>query len=766
MAIPLRSRHLAIGGTHMQAPTFRERLELLAVEYEKLQVHAESLEAKVKTHTLREGSQRSGTIGSGKIEQLQADGGGNLLDPMNGHNSPPSARSPKLIFIQEGGHDRWERASQASQAKGSEHTGTGEDHPPEQPTSERERHIHHRKILVKGAESKSAFTITESEVSRLRKMRAGRTVSLSNGGGGKFEHEEVRELWKILSPSKRGTIAYNEISDILLLYVSEEDSFSFQMEEVMQAFVNDVNLKLSGEAGDHMDKECLRVIMAEDDLPAKFGEALAGKVELFREAMFALRMNHLVLTKNNLDHELIGQFNGRAHKKFQQWLDLAVVMVILLNAVVIGLSYDVKDTDLWNWCEVVFAGFFVCELAVKLSMNGFEEHFLGVDWSWNGFDAVLVAFAVFDATRSLIEIFSAEGFDDSSWSKLTILRTIRLARLSRMVRLMRWKPLRELRLMVVGLMNGVKTIMWAIVLLMVICYVLALLLRELHLEGAEDTSCSAEMEAAGSCTRTQEYQDLMKDVPVAMFTVYRCFIGDCADQGGRPLAVHMSDEYGFLFKVGYVISTMLVTLGLFNLIMAIFVENTLALAKLDEKRRKDNVAYEKMRVAKMMHKLVSRIIQRASESKRQTTLDMINSVGLRGHWRRLRDWAMGERDNNEDSSASVPASTARVDVSREVFEVVVMEPDMQSILEDLEVGVEDTGKVFDTLDVNGDGNLQLHELVNGIMQLRGPADKLDMMRTMQTVQTMKVTLQQIHHHLHRQFPASTKSLPPSTSFAT
>jgi len=521
----------------------------------------------------------------------------------------------------------------------------------------------------------------------------------------------------------------------------------------MLAFVAAVSLTLVNESRTQLTKEVFKKVMLEDAVLSTFGQGLAEKVEMFREAMFALRMNYMVLRNANLPvNEMMGVImNGSKDLPLRQrlllWLDPVVIFVILLNAISIGLSYDLDGHDernVWRACEVAFAVFFIFELIVKIKLAGFMEHFAGVDWAWNCFDFCLVLGAVFDAVRSVYEIIADASGDEGLIGKLTVLRTLRLFRLSRMVRLVRWKPLRELRLMVVGLVSGAKTLVWAILLLMVICYVLALLCRELELDDTQDLRRLQPMGNSTQGTDSDDgdnYEELFRNVPDSMFTVYRCFIGDCADQGGRPLAVAMSEKHGWFFNCGYIAATMLVTLGLFNLIMAIFVENTLYLAKLDERKRKENVIVEKMRVAKMVSKLVSRIVRKAHDNDHQVS---VRPIGLLRHFRRVQRYLWPNTREEEEHTCSM----ARVEIERSVFELAMSEPDMLEILEELDICVEDTSKVFDTLDSNGDGSLQMNELVEGLMQMRGPADKLDMMQMAVTVRQMQVSVKELQRALH------------------
>merc|ERR1712098_451080 len=109
----------------------------------------------------------------------------------------------------------------------------------------------------------------------------------------------------------------------------------------------------------------------------------------------------------------------------------------------------------------------------------------------------------------------------------------------------------ELRLMMFGVVSGMRVLFWALVLLFGIIYFLAVILNNV---------LSRKFLEFGS-------------VPQSMFTIFRCFTDGCNAYDGTPLSEHLREEYGVVFVFSYVLTVMLVTFGLFNLIMAIFIEN-------------------------------------------------------------------------------------------------------------------------------------------------------------------------------------------------
>src|SRR5918999_314769 len=121
----------------------------------------------------------------------------------------------------------------------------------------------------------------------------------------------------------------------------------------------------------------------------------------------------------------------------QPAFDAAVMVVILANAVVLGLqTYDGIERDhgaTLDLLNAVFLGVFVVELALRLASYGRRPWRFFLD-RWNVFDFVVVALAF------------TPGFRQNS----TILRLVRLLRIVRIVRL-----LPELRILVTAIARSI-----------------------------------------------------------------------------------------------------------------------------------------------------------------------------------------------------------------------------------------------------------------------------------------------------------------------
>merc|ERR1711924_155472 len=70
-------------------------------------------------------------------------------------------------------------------------------------------------------------------------------------------------------------------------------------------------------------------------------------------------------------------------------------------------------------------------------------------------------------------------------------------------------------------------------------------------------------------------------------------------------------------------------------------------------------------------------------------------------------------------------ATVNNHVTQDCFEQVISNPQVEDLLEELEIAVANPNDIFQVLDADGNGYLDVAELTKGFMKLRGPADKSD-----------------------------------------
>eukprot|EP00812_Abedinium_dasypus_P010493 NODE_410_length_1590_cov_294.908795.p1 GENE.NODE_410_length_1590_cov_294.908795~~NODE_410_length_1590_cov_294.908795.p1 ORF type:complete len:461 (-),score=139.46 NODE_410_length_1590_cov_294.908795:128-1510(-) len=206
-----------------------------------------------------------------------------------------------------------------------------------------------------------------------------------------------------------------------------------------------------------------------------------------------------------------------------------------------------------------------------------------------------------------------------------------------------------------------------------------------------------------------EMGKLFSTLEMSLLTVFRCFIGSCDTSFGTPIVAMLTDVYGWPFSLGYCAATVVVEFGLFNLIMAIYLEKTLACARSGADTAKA-VRHEAFNIARDLRQLLTMVCAAQHAVNTHT-----------GH--RLDKGMLGK----------VVASASDADflnfdivITREVFLVVQEHPLVNSIFDSLGVPPDRKG-LFEVLDADQSGALELRELVQGLLKVSGDAQQIDVL---------------------------------------
>jgi len=305
---------------------------------------------------------------------------------------------------------------------------------------------------------------------------------------------------------------------------------------------------------------------------------------------------------------------------------------------------------------------------------------------------------------------------DLGLRKFTLYRLLRLVRITRIVRLLRFKFFVELAVMVKGVLGGLRTLCWAFVLLGVLVYLLGIAMRQVT-RAYNDGMCN---ERGGTCSKFDEHlckyiDELFGTVFRSMFTVFRCFTDGCSFPDGTPLPFYLWHTHGAILICGYMVSFLFVVFGVFNLIAAVFVENTLANAKYADDKRHQLKHSEDVKRAQALQNLVLRICTASDNSEPRRK----HSFGARGFYNLFR------KPPEHGVHACQQEKRMKCSISRDVFDSVMQDRDVQGLMDSLEIPAHSGDKLFDILDADGSGELGVSELVEGMMRLRGRVDKGD-----------------------------------------
>jgi hypothetical protein len=177
---------------------------------------------------------------------------------------------------------------------------------------------------------------------------------------------------------------------------------------------------------------------------------------------------------------------------------------------------------------------------------------------------------------------------------------------------------------------------------------------------------------------------------------------------------------------------MTVTFGLFNIITAIYIENTMSAAKSNDEKNKQARERESLRVAHLAKRLLRNfcIAQRIAESHRGTNEDLRQSIHKELRHSKSVDF--------EDLNANMED----ISISRDLYLVIIQNQDIQNTLDELDIPP-DRAHLFDVLDADGSGDLHLEELVLGLLKVRGEARRSDNVEMLLAIKSLHETLRSI-----------------------
>jgi len=86
---------------------------------------------------------------------------------------------------------------------------------------------------------------------------------------------------------------------------------------------------------------------------------------------------------------------------------------------------------------------------------------------------------------------------------------------------------------------------------------------------------------------------------------------------------------------------------------------------------------------------------------------------------------------------------SRLSVSKSEFQTIFEEKEIKPLLRDLDISVANSSKLFDILDANQDGIVDIGELADGFLSLRGPANKGDIVSISLMVKAIQKSMAQV-----------------------
>jgi hypothetical protein len=288
--------------------------------------------------------------------------------------------------------------------------------------------------------------------------------------------------------------------------------------------------------------------------------------------------------------------------------------------------------------------------------------------------------------------------------------------------------------MVHGVFLGLRVLFWAIVLLGCFIYCMGVFVRR----------------TIGNVEQGNKYFDDFRSLPWAMFTLFRCFTDGCSAIDGTPLHVHLAKELGLVFVVVYIFVFLFVTVGIFNLIMGIFIDNVFTASRRRSQLSRGENALEMEN--KLKETLYDMSMRTPGQTRRKSKFEHA-CRSLRSWFQRLSFSKGHSQTVSRLRATSVDAKMSRLGddmkISRLVFRMWLNDPHLLDLLDRCEINTSNKAELFDVLDCDQSGELDVREIVSGLMRMRGPPQKSDSVAALLGVRHLVTAVEDLREKLDR-----------------
>eukprot|EP00811_Abedinium_folium_P006883 NODE_1634_length_2414_cov_12.505028.p1 GENE.NODE_1634_length_2414_cov_12.505028~~NODE_1634_length_2414_cov_12.505028.p1 ORF type:complete len:726 (+),score=136.29 NODE_1634_length_2414_cov_12.505028:58-2235(+) len=391
-----------------------------------------------------------------------------------------------------------------------------------------------------------------------------------------------------------------------------------------------------------------------------------------------------------------GEFTRQHRLKRQVMLgNMFMSGLIALNLFCLAINLD-GDSDWRGWVvfDATFMIIFLAEIAIKFACYGLHGYFTGSDGGWNALDIIVTM-------GTITEFIFGFILTDSKDYQVTIaLRCLRGVRIARLLRYSRMGWLMDLAKMLEGLLICLPCLIGVLLLLLTVTFLLALSIRQVvnNASGSVGIDTCGRLEeldtlnpeCKGYLAISEEYFSTM---PAAMFTLFRCMIGDCSTRGGMAMVPWLAEGYGLQFYLTYTAGMTIVIFALFNVITALFVDATMqGLLDVEHERRYAQL-YNTEHVGCKLEAMLKKI---------------------------------GEIRNDEFTELTV-----------QEFDVIMCDPEILDMMANLDISLSPDIKLFEMFDTDGNGRITLGEFVDTLLRVRGEPAKSDIVSVGQTVRRLR-----------------------------
>lgn len=321
--------------------------------------------------------------------------------------------------------------------------------------------------------------------------------------------------------------------------------------------------------------------------------------------------------------------------------------------------------------STLYTAIFTAELSLRVHCVGIRKFFLSWhSWQWHYLDLTVVLVALFETaldTFERLDIGRSSSFARSA-SQFRILRIIRATRIIRGIR-MTWliRFVRSLRILVHQIVSTARSLIWAVILLVIIIYLFAIMFTQRAVSYLVDVGEE----------RSKVHSALLyywSTVPRSIYTLFKVIIGGVSwAEVSTPL-----HDVGVMWVVLFIAYICFTQMAVLNVLTGAFCQNAIDSAQHDQD-------------------LMTQSILAQKKIYKEQICTIFNDLDL------------------DESGA----------ITIEEFRRHLQSESVQAVFDSIGLDASDMWTLFKLMDIDQDSVIELDEFVSGCLRLKGNARALD-----------------------------------------
>ncbi|CAJ1404753.1 unnamed protein product [Effrenium voratum] len=320
--------------------------------------------------------------------------------------------------------------------------------------------------------------------------------------------------------------------------------------------------------------------------------------------------------------------------------------------------------------EWIFTALFTAELVLRLIAAG-PRLFWSEDWMWAFLDLIIVLFSLWEVVVQLVCGIDGGSCNLQGVSGVTSLKTMRIIRITRLVKTVRlakvFRFVMAFRMLITSIMHTLKSLFWALALLILIVYIFAVLFTQAVNDYLSDSGPMSQRELDNS----QRYYGSMMQTMLSLFMSITS--GVSWEEVLAPLqAISMAWVFIFLFYISFAYFAVL------NVVTGVFCQSAIDGAQNDHATKVHSILAHKEAHLEQIRRLFSKL-------------------------------------DAEDSGI----------ITYDMFQERINSPAVRNFFATLGLDIWDAWSFFKCLDLDAGGAVEIEEFLMGCLRLRGQATAID-----------------------------------------